>query len=884
MKFPKLFRQFIIRALSRQRGRSAIAVLGVALGVAVMVSIRQANVGITESFRTAVQSVSGTADLQIVSVGGGRFDESLLDKAEWLHEYGSVAPVVEDYAMLVGSISDEASTLPRGELLHVLGVDVLRDSPFRDYQILKLGHSLRPTPRELFQLLRDPQAIIVTQKFAERQGLKIGDNLELAFGSRSDEYRIGGLLLDTGPARTLDGNFALMDVAAAQVAMNRVGQLDRVELAMYPEFRETLAASRKEIQTRLSKQLAVETPDATYGRTETMIQAFQFNLTALSGVALVVGMFLIFNTINISVVSRRKEIATLRALGTKSQTIASLFLGEAVLIGIAGIVIGLPIGNFAASAAVGATANTVETFYIAAAAENAAAEQRLRWLDFFVVVATVLPMVIVAAWLPARRACRIAPIENLRSTIDGESTVGRSSRLAMLGCGLVALSLLACRVPPVFNLPVFGFVAAAGFMLGVACFTPLTIQITCGLAQRLIRRFRPPAAWEWNLATANLATSGDRLAIGVASLAISLGMMFSIAIMVSSFRSTVVYWLDQTLSSDLAVKPVMQTSAVSRATIDPAVLARLENHRDVKAITWFSTQPHVFRSRQIRLASCPMTKILQHTRLVYKQTLSDDVEGLPELLADPRATFALASESFALRFHFEPGDRFTLETPRGPLEVRLAGVYFDYASNQGTVIIDDAPMKKCFPTAARAPDHLAVYLVDGASASEAKSQLRELAGANQQLYFVTNHEVRDEALRIFDSTFTITYALELIAVIVAGLGVASTVMTLTFDRLNELATLDLLGTPQHRVQRIIIFESILLGLISQVLGILVGIVLACVLIYVINVQSFGWTIRFHFPYLLITMATLAAIVIASVFGLYPARMVRKTDSLTILRG
>jgi putative ABC transport system permease protein len=124
----------------------------------------------------------------------------------------------------------------------------------------------------------------------------------------------------------------------------------------------------------------------------------------------------------------------------------------------------------------------------------------------------------------------------------------------------------------------------------------------------------------------------------------------------------------------------------------------------------------------------------------------------------------------------------------------------------------------------------------------------------------------------------------LIAVIVAGLGVASTVMTLTFDRLNELATLDLLGTPQHRVQRIIIFESILLGLISQVLGILVGIVLACVLIYVINVQSFGWTIRFHFPYLLITMATLAAIVIASVFGLYPARMVRKTDSLTILRG
>ena len=885
MKFAKLFRRFIVRALSRQRGRTAIAVLGVALGVAVMVSIRQANVGVTESFRTAVQSVSGTADLQIVAVGGGRFDESLLSSDEWLHKFGDVAPVVEDYAMLVGTVTDEMSTLPRGELLHVLGVDVLRDSPFRDYQILKLGRSTRPSPRELFQLLRDPKAIIVTQKFAESHDLDIGDELELAFGSRADQYRIRGLLMDTGPARTLDGNFALMDLAAAQVAMDRVGQLDRVELALYPKVRDRLALSKRVIEQRLSDQLAVEPPDATYGRTETMIEAFQFNLTALSSVALVVGMFLIFNTINISVVSRRKEIATLRAIGTTSRTISGMFLGEAVLIGVIGIAIGLPIGNLAASAAVSATANTVETFYIAAAAENAAADQQLRLIDFFIVVATVLPMVIIAAWLPARRACQISPIENLRSSIDGESTVKSSSRLALVGTGLVALSLLACRVPPVFNLPIFGFAAAGGFMLGVACFTPVAIQITCRIAQYLIRRIRSPAAWEWKLATANLATSGDRLAIGIASLAVSLGMMFSIAIMVSSFRNTVVYWLDQTLSADLSVKPVMQTSAVSRAALDPAVLERIESHPDVRAITWFSTQPHVFRSRQIRLASCPMHRILKHTRLVYKETLSENVEGLSALISNnTRTTFALVSESFALRFHFRPGDEFTLDTPRGPLKLKLAGIYFDYASNQGTVIIDDVPMRKAFPSASTAPDHLAIYLVDGTNANRARDQFRELAGAEQQLYFVTNHEVRHEALRIFDSTFTITYALELIAVIVAGLGVASTVMTLTFDRLTELATLDLLGTPQRRVQKIIIFESILLGTISQILGILIGIILACVLIYVINVQSFGWTIRFHFPYLLVALATLAAIVIAGVFGLYPARMVRKTDSLTVLRG
>jgi putative ABC transport system permease protein len=874
-----LFRRFIIRALAKQRGRTLVAILGVALGVAVMVAIHQANVGVTQSFRTAVESVSGTADFQIVAVGGGRFNERQLADAEWLHSFGDVAPVVEDYAMVVDSIVDDASTLPRGELLHVLGVDVLRDSPFRDYQILQLGHGTRPSPRELFQLLRDPTAMIITEKFAKRKNLEIGDELELAFGSKTGRFHIRGLLLDTGPARTLDGNFALMDVAAAQVAMGRIGRLDRVEIALSPRFRRKAAQTRNEIAKRLSRQLMLETPSDRYGRTETMIEAFQFNLAALSSVALVVGMFLIFNTINISVVSRRQEIATLRAVGAGSRTIASLFLGEALMIGILGIAVGVPLGGLAASAAVGATANTVEAFYIAAAAESAGGQQ-ISVSTVLLVVGLVLPMVLVAAWIPARRACRISPVENLRSTIDGESTATRSMTLAWIGLLLLASGGIACTMPPVHGLPIWGFIGAAAVMFGVACFTPLTIQTICRLARFTINKVRPPASWEWRLAAANLGTSSDRLAIGVASLAVSLGMMFSIAIMVSSFRQTVVYWLDQTLSADLSVKPVMQTSAVSRAAIDGEVLTKLEQHPDVRAITWFSTQPFTFRDRQIRLASCPMEKNLRHTPLVYKESLGDD---LPSLFADGNVNYSLVSESLSLRFSLRPGDEFTLVTPQGPLRLKLAATYFDYASNQGTVIIDDLLVRKHFPSSVATPDALSIYLKDGARAGQVREELRELAGANQQLYFVTNDEVRTEAMRIFDSTFTITYALELIAVIVAGLGVASTIMTLTYDRMVELATLDLLGTPQHRVRRIIVFEAILLGGISQLLGMVIGTLLACVLIYVINVQSFGWTIRFHFPIAILSAATLGAIAIAAIFGLYPARVVQKTDSLTVVR-
>ena len=222
MSFLSLLRSFILRSLWKEKVRSVVAALGIALGVAVMVAIRLANSSVTETFQAAVDSVSGNASLRIRGTSG-RFDELKLTKLTWLHEYGQSSPVVEAYAMLDRDIqaTPRNEAFPRGELLHILGVDVLLDFPLRDYHVLQLGGDQehgRYSAREALRLLDDPQSVILTEKFLRRHGLRVGDSVPLTFGSTSKNFVIRGVLLNRGPARTLDGNFGLMDIAAAQLS------------------------------------------------------------------------------------------------------------------------------------------------------------------------------------------------------------------------------------------------------------------------------------------------------------------------------------------------------------------------------------------------------------------------------------------------------------------------------------------------------------------------------------------------------------------------------------------------------------------------------------------------------------------------------------------
>jgi putative ABC transport system permease protein len=880
--FPRLFRQFILRSLAREKLRSALAVFGIALGMAVMVAVRLANISIVESFRAAVDAVSGNADLRVLGTQGD-FDEQRLRDLTWLEEYGSVSFLVESYAMHApgGEAMDEAVAhrpLDRGELLYVLGVDVLRDSNLRRYRLLQWADEPdgRATPRKLLDLLVDDDAIVLTERFARRAGYRLGDSIRLAFGSRVRTLRVSGLLRNDGPARTMQGNFALMDIAAAQWAAGRLGRLDAIDLQL-PENADPERA-RNSIAARLPAELRVEPPSGQAGRTATMVAAFQFNLTALSSVALLVGLFLIYNTISISVSARREEIGVLMAVGATRGTVVLLFLSEAVLLAVIGVAAGLPLGQWLSQSVVQVTSQTVETFYVAAVAETTSRMTPLPALEWLLMGLAGVLLAALAAALPAARAARVDPVEVIRG-FDRVPAFRRPRTL--LAAAVVLAAAAGCtQLAPVRGLPVFGFVAELLLMLAAAFLVPTILVLACRLGLQLARGC---GSLIGRLASANLLAASSQTSVSIAALSMALSMMIAIGVMVGSFRETVVYWLDSVLHADVVVKPVMNSSSLSTATIAPETAEALRQDAAVEAACWYASQQVPYGDSMIRLDTSQLLPLMTYSRILFKSPA--DAEQQVHSALRHGTPFALVSESFALRYHKKTGDAIELPGPDGPVSLPLLATYYDYSSNLGTVLLDYAVYLRYFKDQQpiRSPLGMSLFLKPGQDPEKTRRRLARTIGAGQSLYFVTNDDVRREALRIFDSTFTITYALQTIAIIIAGAGVVSTLIRLIYERRREIGLLSLVGATAGQLRGMVVTEAVLIGLISQLVGIGLGIVLSWVLVYVINVQSFGWTIQFHLPLAFLVESTLVVLAASALFGLYPAQRAAGIDALGTLR-
>src|SRR5687767_1932335 len=343
----RLFHRFIVRPLAGEKIRTATTIIGVALGIAVVIAIQLTNASSVRGFATALETVAGKTAIEIIGAGTG-VDETRLPELAWLRAFGVISPLIEGSAALVAGDLNFTSRRQM-EAVKILGVDILRDQPFRDYQLLQLerldgdGLSRHPpnddyTTQQFLEILTDERSVVITEKLARRRNYQIGGEIRLMIGDRVVPFVVRGYLKDEGPARVLDGNFILMDIAAAQLAFDRLGRVDRVEVLL-PEDAD-LDATLETVAARLPPGLSAQRPARRSQQVETMLAAFHANLTALSWIALIVGLFLVYNTITISVVARRQEIGTLRALGLTRRKVLLLFLGEAAALSAAGIVVG----------------------------------------------------------------------------------------------------------------------------------------------------------------------------------------------------------------------------------------------------------------------------------------------------------------------------------------------------------------------------------------------------------------------------------------------------------------------------------------------------------------------------------------------------------------
>jgi putative ABC transport system permease protein len=663
----------------------------------------------------------------------------------------------------------------------------------------------------------------------------------------------------------IDSSVVFVDIATAQEAFGKIGRLDRIDCIVDPaRLAQTAAAVRRVLPPGVR---AIE-PRVRTGEITRMLRSFQLNLAALSYIALLVGMYLIYNTVAISVVQRRPEIGTLRALGVRRGQILRTFLAEGALFGVVGSLAGLVIGAALATFSVAAVSRTVDTLYVASHADRVIYDPVVLLKALLVGIAAA----VVAALVPALEAAATPPAIAMRAYGFERRLPHLAARTALFGCGLLLAGYACTFAPAIGDVPVFGYAAGLLFIFAGSLFAPLAIA---GLS-RLARAVLASRSAAGEIAAANLGSSPVRNSVAVASLMIAIAMTVAAAILIGSFRTTVIAWANDTLKADVFVRPLAIGDASSEATFSPDVattIARLPGVASVDVIRGLSIP---FRGRITNLAATDLARFSERSKLrfigrVDQARLGRELSG---------STNVLISEPFATKFSLDTGDRFALDTPAGMTTFTVAAVYNDYSSDAGVALVDLATFRRLYRDAFI--NSVAVYARPGVDLVSLRAAIVRSV-LPLRVSTETTSELRTLVIKIFDRTFAITYALYVISITIAVLGVVSTLFALVLERRREIGLLRYLGLRTRDVRRMVYFEAAFIGLLGGVFGVIVGVVLALLLIYVINRQAFGWLIELHMPYDFLVEAVVLVVVAALAAGVYPARVAARIRTSEAVR-
>ena len=474
---------------------------------------------------------------------------------------------------------------------------------------------------------------------------------------------------------------------------------------------------------------------------------------------------------------------------------------------------------------------------------------------------------------PAKEASRIAPREAFSlGTLETKVKI-RLKYFNWVGFGLLSLSFLFALQKPIYQRPIFGFLAALLILIGISFMIPTVVFLLNRLLSPLLHFF---FGIEGKLASRYLHDSMVRTVITIAALMTALSMLISISIMILSFRKTVDLWVEQSLNGDVFIFPGSYSITGYSALLPLEVSRDLPSLPGVKAVDSFRALEVEYQGQPILIAAVDGQVFLNLK--VIRFTRGDPQAILRQFAAGQSI---LVTESFSLRHQVEAGDRIRLHTPQGVKEFFISGVFYDYSSDWGMILIEKRLFQSLWND--ETIHSAGIYLHEGASSEAFKEVIRERYSKPYRLFLVSHRELRHEILKIFDQTFAITYSLEFIAIIVAILGIVNSLNALIIERRRDIGILRAVGGFRRQIEKTVLIEAGMIGLFSLILGLLCGFLLSLLLIYVINRQSFGWTIQFSIPLWSLIESGLVVMVTSIGAGLIPARKATRMKTVESLR-
>lgn len=823
--------------LLRHPWQLALTLAGICIGVAVMVAVDLANQSARNAFLLSMDAINGEATHQIIQ-GPAGVDENLYVELRIARRIRSIAPVVEGYV----DIGDRTMKL--------LGVDPFAESEFRHYSGPIAGQGDDAVYR---RVLTDEGAVVMAEAAAGSLSLHPGDEFAVRAGGRTHRGELAGLIR-AGDTRGLE-NLIVADISTAQEWLGQVGRLTRIDVRIPADDRAGIGARIRAALPADGQLLSAA------GRTQSvaaMSAAFMTNLTAMSLLALLVGIFLIYNSVSFAVLQRRQLIGVLRALGVCRRQVFALILGEALALGTLGAVLGILSGAWLGQHLLALVSRSINDLYFVVNVTE------VTLTPFSIVKGLVagLAATLVAAAAPAAEAAAYRPSLALaRSVLERRS--GRS--LPMLAAGGVGLAVLAVVILTSSGTSLIaGLVALFLIILSLALCIPLAVRAIAALVTRTLRNVRGIPV---RLAISGIGASLSRTGVAIVALAVAVSATVGVSTMVTSFRSSVSDWLDNTLQADIYV-------GVAHGSLNADL------REDLRRIAGVA---HTSSSLRAWLESDE-----DRVRIIVLDMAPRSYGGIDLLDAEPGEAWSsfdaagavIVSEPYAYRHGVRRGDALTLNTVNGARAFRIAATYRSYDVNAGSILMSRQTYDAHWDD--RSVGGVGLYLEPGAEAPAVIERVREASRGRQSLLISSNRDIREASLAIFDRTFIITDVLYWLALGVAIIGILGAMLALQLERGRELAVLRAVGMTPGQLGATVIVQSGFMGLLSGLAAMPLGLLMAWVLIDVINRRSFGWGMDVEVSVATLLAALALSVIVAVIGGIFPAcRAARSRPALAM---
>jgi len=847
-----LFQYVGLRHLQLHPGRTILTTLGVSLGIALYVAIAIINESTKNALRDSIEAVAGKASLTI-SAGIAGFNEDKLELIRDVSGVKSAVPMIEARAFFEGA---KEST----DGLYILGVDLLQESAVRTYQAT--DQRIIDDP---LTFLNQADSIIFTEALAKKRGLTLDSKVKLSTTNGLKTFTVRGLLKPEGTAKAYGGSLAIMDIDGARMMFGKENKIDRVDIV--PRDGIAIKDLRESLQKKLGENFTIESPASQSEQMEKMLAAYQMILTFFSTLALLVGLFLVMNSISVAIAERKKEIGTLRALGATRFSMVYLFVSEVFGIGLIGSILGCIIGRGLAEKLVAQVTTSIAAQFQTRIDVN---HLEFTWKQIMTSVALGTVASVVAALLPALKAAAIHPLESMKKHAESVSDEDerRSKMVILLGLALLiftTLSMIYEWGKLWIGLDIFTKVSA---VLGSALFGPFLVFIFIHGARSLWRNTRKPVL---KLALENLIRSRKRTTSNVMALMVGLFLVMMIATVRASFHDTLTNWLNQIFVADVMVA---STGRMIVADVQP-VKEELQN--EILAIPGVKPigenrglgsriVPYYYHGKKM------MIKAYDHYADFYEYQnfaiQNGDRTKIAPLLYTGEPNVIL-TPTFLTKQNKKIGDMVTLETPTGSIDFKIVGSVSDYASPEGVIYISRDNYKKYWK------DSLVTAFIlnisPGYTLEQVRSEIDRKIGQKWNVVTISNAEFKTQMEQAVDRTFAYTRAIEVIALLVGLLGLLNTLLISVLERTREIGMLRAVGSTRGQISNMILLESLLQGIFGAIVAILLGSYVGMLFVEHGLTTTLGWIIEFHFPKESVIQTLVTGVIVAMIAGVLPAR-------------